>query len=83
MLKKIVSPFTPNKSKSLYLEKRCFFLFVCFCFLKLRKERKGKGKLDTEGKKKAAQRRREEGEKVGEESKSVGLCLSSRINVNN
>ena len=69
MLKKILSPFTPNKSKSLYLEKRFFYLF----FLKLRNERKGKGKLDTEGKKKARQRRREEGEKVGEESKSVGL----------
>ena len=48
MLKKIVSPFTPNKSKSLYLEKRCFFfLFVClFLFFKVkeRKERKRKAR---------------------------------------
>lgn len=65
MVKKILSPFTPNKSKSISREK--------IFFLKLRKERKGKGKLDTEENKKTRQRRREEGEKIGEESKSVGL----------
>ena len=65
MVKKILSPFTPNKSKSISRKKIFFF--------KLRKERKGKGKLDTEENKKARQRRREEGEKIGEESESVGL----------
>ena len=71
MLKKILSPFTPNKSKSLYLEKRFFYLFIFFK-VKERKERKRKARYRRKEKSKAE---KEGGRRKGGRRKQISGSL--------